>query len=47
MKIDELIKKRKDSLNVEAPPAEVWQVINQELKKPQKPYFQWWKVAAV
>jgi len=47
MKIDELIKERKNGLDVEAPPAEVWQNIRQEWKPEKKRNFEWWKVAAV
>lgn len=47
MKIDELIKQRKDQLDVEHAPPEVWQGISAELKKPKTSHFQWWKVAAI
>jgi len=46
MKIDELIKQRKDGLDVEAPPTEVWQNIREEWKTEKHPTFEWWKVAA-
>ena len=47
MKIDDLIRNRKDELDVESPPPEVWQAINNDIKRPDLKSFQWWKVAAV
>ncbi len=45
MNIEELIKKRKDQLDVETPPAELWDGIRKEWKSEK--HFSWWKVAAV
>ena len=47
MKIDELIKNRQQHLDVESPPADVWQAIRQEIDNPKQPSFQWWKIAAI
>ena len=47
MKIDELIKNRKNQLDIETPPPEIWQSIRAEIKPAQTSSFQWWKVAAV
>ncbi|SNT31353.1 hypothetical protein SAMN05421640_3367 [Ekhidna lutea] len=45
MNIEELIKNRKDQLNVEFPPDEVWGNIQKSWKN-EKPTSQWWKIAA-
>ena len=47
MKIEKLIKKRKEQLDVATPPPEVWSNIRQEIKEPGFKRFEWWKVAAV
>lgn len=47
MKIDELIKNRKDKLDVETPPQEVWKAIKEEIRPIKSTSFQWWKVAAI
>jgi len=47
MKIEELIKRRKDQLDVATPPPEVWANISSEWKQPEAKTFQWWKVAAI
>jgi len=45
MKIDELIKNRKDQLDLESPPEELWQGIRKGWKK--EPRFPVWKYAAI
>ena len=45
MNIEEIIKKRKDQLEIESPPSELWDGIKKDWKK-EKSFF-WWKVAAV
>ena len=47
MKIDELIRQRKDQLDVESPPQEVWDKIRLEISDVKEKQFQWWRVAAV
>jgi hypothetical protein len=47
MNIEDIIKKRKDQLDVETPPAELWDGIKKEWKPEQNSAIQWWKVAAV
>lgn len=47
MNIEDIIKKRKDQLDVETPPAELWDGIKKEWKPQPKQSMQWWKVAAV
>ncbi|MEM6737348.1 MAG: hypothetical protein AAF620_14895 [Bacteroidota bacterium] len=47
MKIDDLIKERKDKLHVEQAPPETWEYIRQKWKNPQKSQVYWWRVAAV
>ena len=44
MNIEELIKKKKEQLDVETPPAELWNGIKKEWKSEKS--FSWWKVAA-
>ena len=46
MKIEDLIKSRKEGLDLDIPPDELWQGIKKEWKK-EKKSFQWWKVAAI
>ena len=45
MNIEELIKSRKDKLNLETPPPEIWDGIKKEWKKDKR--FSWWKAAAI
>lgn len=45
MNIEDLIKKRKDQMDVETPPADIWDGIKSEWKAEKS--FSWWKVAAV
>lgn len=47
MQIEDLIKKRKDELNVETAPPEVWENIRKDWKPKSKKSFQVWKAAAV
>ena len=48
MRIEEIIKRQKDLLDVEEPPSELWKDIKAEWKDDAKtPANQWWKVAAV
>lgn len=44
MNIEELIKKRKEKLDVETPPTELWDGIRKEWKSEKS--FPWWKAAA-
>ncbi|WP_436516156.1 hypothetical protein [Ekhidna sp. To15] len=44
MNIEELIKKRKDQLDLDSPPAELWDEIQKDWKQEKK--FSWWKAAA-
>lgn len=44
MNIEEAIKNRKDQLDVDTPPPELWDDIRKDWKKERKPG--WWKVAA-
>ncbi|MEQ9467009.1 MAG: hypothetical protein RLN88_06320 [Ekhidna sp.] len=46
MNIEDLIKKRKDELDIETPPAELWDGIRKKWKQEPKG-ISWWKVAAV
>ena len=45
MNIEELIKNRKDQLDVDTPPAELWDGIKKDWKMEKS--FSWWKVAAI
>lgn len=47
MKIDDIIKNKKDLLDVEQPPEELWVNILKEWKKETKSYMKIWKVAAI
>lgn len=47
MKIEEIIKQRKDELNVEHAPPEVWQAIRKDWQTQSNRPTQWWKVAAI
>lgn len=47
MKIEDLIKQRKEHLNIESPPDELWSEIRDNWKYNKPKGFQWWKVAAV
>lgn len=49
MQIEKLINDRKERLDVESPPAELWQSIRNEWKKENtfQDRFRWWKVAAI
>ncbi|MEM0941254.1 MAG: hypothetical protein AAF600_13920 [Bacteroidota bacterium] len=46
MKIDDLIKERKDELHIEKAPTEAWEFIRQNWKKHPKSQVYWWRVAA-
>lgn len=45
MNIEEIIKSRKEQLDVDSPPPELWDGIRKEWKQEKK--YGWWKVAAV
>ncbi|MEP1033193.1 hypothetical protein [Ekhidna sp.] len=45
MNIEDLIKQRKEQLDVETPPTEMWDKIKKDWKSEKN--FSWWKVAAV
>lgn len=48
MKIEELIKKKKDQLDLDTPPIEAWDGIRNQWKTTKKTsHFSWWKVAAI
>lgn len=48
MRIEDIIKKQRDQLDVESPPDELWEGIKADWKKePKTSSFQWWKVAAI
>lgn len=47
MRIEELIKSRKEELNVEQAPPELWDKIRSDWKEEKKTSFSWWKVAAM
>ncbi|GAB4240004.1 MAG: hypothetical protein Tsb0034_16280 [Ekhidna sp.] len=47
MRIEELIKNRKDRLDVETPPDDVWGEIRKEWQPKKKDVFPWWKAAAI
>ncbi|MEQ8903756.1 hypothetical protein [Ekhidna sp.] len=47
MNIEEIIKKKKDQLDIESPPAELWDGIKKQWKPEQRSTMQWWKAAAV
>ncbi len=46
MNIEDLIKKRKKELDLDIPPADIWNDIQKEWK-PKKSQFHWWKIAAI
>ena len=47
MNIEDLIKKRKDELDLDQPPAESWEVIQKQWKSQPPVRFNWWRVAAM
>lgn len=48
MRIEDIIKKQRDLLDLENPPGDVWEGIKSEWKKEEKSTsYQWWKVAAI
>ena len=47
MKIEELLKARKDQLDVEAPPLDAWEGISKQLRSFDSTSFRWWRVAAI
>lgn len=47
MNLEELIKNRKDELNLDTPPPELWDDLKKEWKNDKSSPFSWWKVAAV
>lgn len=47
MNIEDLIKNRKNKLDVEQAPPELWDKIKSEWKDEKQPGFSWWKAAAI
>lgn len=47
MKIEDLIKKRKEDLNLDTPQPDLWAGIKNNWKKDRSAQFTWWKVAAL
>lgn len=47
MKIDDIIKNKRDQLDVEQPPTDLWEGIKKEWKQESKPSYVWWKIAAI
>ncbi|WP_424961122.1 hypothetical protein [Ekhidna sp.] len=47
MNIEDLIKKRKENLDIDSPPPDLWDGIKQEWKNEKSVKLSWWKVAAV
>jgi len=50
MRIDDIIKKQKNQLDLETPPPEVWDRVKSDWKtesKAESSKFQWWKIAAM
>ncbi|MEQ6165639.1 MULTISPECIES: hypothetical protein [unclassified Ekhidna] len=47
MNIEDLIKKRKENLDIDSPPSDLWDGIKKDWKKEKSAKFSWWKVAAV
>lgn len=47
MNIEDLINKKKDQLDLDVPPAELWESIKKEWKKEKKQQLSIWKVAAI
>ena len=47
MNIEDLIKQRKNDLDLEQPPADSWEVIQKQWKSQPPTRFNWWKVAAM
>jgi hypothetical protein len=47
MKIDDIIRNKRDQLDVEQPPVNLWEGIKKDWKQKSEPSYVWWKIAAV